>query len=182
MNYKKKYLKYKLKYLNLKKIYRGGAGNDDDDSDSNLEEDLSSILEQVLKSIEKGDDPIKANVLHKKENSNEKQWEYNTEILYPDDFLYEDDFEDYTIEDDVEENSQNIARNKDNIALNKNNIDINKKHIGQLFHICNVQQKQLQKISKTLYEVFFIQKKKLLNEWKDDYKKKLSEKLSKKKM
>ncbi len=102
--------------------------------------------------------------------------------MYPDDFLYEDDFEDYTIEDDVEENSQNIARNKDNIALNKNNIDINKKHIGQLFHICNVQQKQLQKISKTLYEVFFIQKKKLLNEWKDDYKKKLSEKLSKKKM
>ena len=174
MNYKKKYLKYKLKYLNLKKIYRGGAdSNDDSDNDSNLEEDLSLILEQVLESIEKGDDPIRANVLRREEKSDEESWEYNEEILYPNDFLYEDDFEEYNIEDDVEENSQNIARNKDNIGINK-------KHINQLFHICNVQQKQLQKISKTLYEVFSIQQKKLFNEWKDDYKKNLSEKLSEK--
>ena len=39
MNYKKKYLKYKLKYLNAKKLY--GGMNDDSINDDSMEEDNS---------------------------------------------------------------------------------------------------------------------------------------------
>ena len=36
MDYKKKYLKYKLKYLTAKKLYGGGMESDDDDDENDL--------------------------------------------------------------------------------------------------------------------------------------------------
>ena len=173
INYKKKYLKYKLKYLNLKKIY-GGYDNEPDEDDT-LEADLIQILKQVEESVRKGDDPIEANQI-RKENSEENS---DNRLLGDDlDFEeveYPEDFEAYDISADVENNAEKINLNRNNITLNRNNITVNKRNIERLFHVCKFQQKKLIEISKELHALYNIHKFKLFNEWKDNYKKKLGE-------
>ena len=65
MNYEIKYLKYKLKYLNLKKIYGGSNDNDNNNNDENDIKDLIHILQQVEDSIKNEEDPIEANRLER---------------------------------------------------------------------------------------------------------------------
>ena len=166
LNYHKKYLKYKLKYLNLKKIYGGSDYDsdanveDDNDSDANVEDELDYILEKVLENIDKGDEPY-ANFKQKGQNNPGEN------IMYEEDLSYRGE---PIVGEPIVVEESNIV---DTVQQNRENINVNKDHIEQLFTICKAQQIQLQEVSKTLRELFLIQKKKLLIEWQEDYKQKL---------
>ena len=163
MNYKNKYLKYKLKYLNLKKIYGGSNDNNNNDDDENDIKDLIDILQQVEDSIKEDEDPIKANILERENQANDNKGRF-----YEGDFAEQLEIDDFKIEDAVQGNRDAIDNNRDNIVVNKENI-------GKLFHICKVQQIQLIKISKMLHNLFSIQKTKLFKEWQENYRTSLYE-------
>ena len=158
MNYEIKYLKYKLKYLNLKKIYGGSNDNDNNNNDENDIKDLIHILQQVEDSIKNEEDPIEANRLEREslaeaqKNQGEKNQGENVE---------------FKIEDS---NIGNVVQNnRDAINHNRGEIDVNRVNIENLFNICKAQQEELIKISRMLRNLFSIQQKKLFKEWKDNY-------------